>query len=373
MCIIMVKPKGVLLPDKNIFKNCFDNNPDGAGFMYTYKNQVFIKKGYNNVDDIYNDITNVLHKQDTTIVAHFRIGTHGDKKDAKATHPFPISSDYHDLQELNYVTNIGVAHNGIITGYYDTKLPELSDTQLFIRDVLSKLIIVNSEFYTFPVILKMLGKLTNSKLTFLDRFGNYYLVGDFVEKDGIYYSNTTYSYSYYKYYNNYPSIYNNAYNYDDDWDDYSVKNDIKNNIPNKELTYNKSNNTPKPCNDIPFGEPNIYVTLNNGEFAKSKNPLKVGNIFYNYTFKFFKPQGNKKIRFAYLAELYTNDYFTIRTNDSKETIIKITKDNKYYFDYFGNVYAFSANYDDFKLVFDEKLVTKICDFNGKILFKGKEV
>ena len=33
MCIIVYKPAGKRLPSENILKNCFINNPDGAGIM----------------------------------------------------------------------------------------------------------------------------------------------------------------------------------------------------------------------------------------------------------------------------------------------------------------------------------------------------
>ena len=46
MCIIAIKPKDIDLPSKEYLENCFINNDDGAGFMYTENNKVKIYKGY---------------------------------------------------------------------------------------------------------------------------------------------------------------------------------------------------------------------------------------------------------------------------------------------------------------------------------------
>ena len=46
MCIIVVKDKNKPLPKLEYLKNCFENNPDGMGFMYLKNNKVIIDKGY---------------------------------------------------------------------------------------------------------------------------------------------------------------------------------------------------------------------------------------------------------------------------------------------------------------------------------------
>lgn len=42
MCIIVVKEKNKDLPKLSYLENCFDNNPDGMGFMYTDKGKVIM-------------------------------------------------------------------------------------------------------------------------------------------------------------------------------------------------------------------------------------------------------------------------------------------------------------------------------------------
>ena len=44
MCVIVAKEKGIVMPDKNILKTCFNHNPDGAGIMWNQGNAVHIRK-----------------------------------------------------------------------------------------------------------------------------------------------------------------------------------------------------------------------------------------------------------------------------------------------------------------------------------------
>ena len=46
MCIIVAKKKGLELPTKEILRNCFNYNSDGAGLMFNDGKQVFIEKGF---------------------------------------------------------------------------------------------------------------------------------------------------------------------------------------------------------------------------------------------------------------------------------------------------------------------------------------
>lgn len=239
MCIIVSKEKGVKLPTKKILENCFNRNSDGAGFMYVKNNQVMIDKGYMTFEDFYKRLKE-LKKEfgndliDKALVMHFRIGTHGNN-DKETTHPFPISSNESELRKLKTTTNVGMAHNGIIPyyGYYTL----LSDTQAFIKDYVSIFRDLDKHFYKNDRVMKLIEKTANSKLCFLDNQENIYYLGEFVENEGVKYSNETYksyTYSYYNWYNTNATTDTNKntdiskklndYNYDDlyyyDDDDY---------------------------------------------------------------------------------------------------------------------------------------------------------
>ena len=208
MCIIVAKEKGKKLPTKRIIETCFRNNSDGAGLMYVKDNQVIIDKGYMNFNDFYNRIKELKREfasdlTDRAIVFHFRIGTSGEN-DKQTTHPFPISKNEKDLRALKITTNVGMVHNGIISGYtYDSTL---SDTQTFIRDYVSVFKELDKKFYKNDRVMQLLKETANSKLCFLDNKENIYYLGEFIKDNDIVYSNSTYKTDRYSYnwgWNNY--------------------------------------------------------------------------------------------------------------------------------------------------------------------------
>lgn len=228
MCIIAVKKIGIDLPNDNVFRNCFYNNDDGAGFMYNKDGKVIIKKGYMNFTDFKTALDDSLKEikdvKNTGMVFHFRITTQGGTKPQNC-HPFPISNRDIDLQATYFETDLGIAHNGIIDltsghnyGKYDYTLKKyvkkdthLSDTQLFIRDYLYGIYKLNNRFYDSEDGLDLVEKLIDSKMAFLNPDGEIKTVGVFNENKGMLYSNYTYSYSTYR---------SSRYVYGSMWDDY---------------------------------------------------------------------------------------------------------------------------------------------------------
>lgn len=193
MCVILYKPNNVRMPDKAVLKTCYDNNPDGAGYMYSKDNNVFIKKGFMTFNEFYKSLkaTKKLWNN-TPFVIHFRISTQAGVN-KECTHPFPLSSNMNDLKKLSYKSNIGIAHNGIIdlTSNYYKKDIKHSDTMEFITDYLS-LIIDNINYYKNNKTLELIERLCGSKLAILDRCGHCELIGNFENVDGCYFSNSSY-------------------------------------------------------------------------------------------------------------------------------------------------------------------------------------
>lgn len=211
MCIILYKPQGIKLPNKQVLETCFHNNPDGAGFMFNYKGQVHIRKGFMDFSSFEENLKATLKYIDevkTPMVLHFRITTQGGTNQA-CTHPFPLSRNMSDLRQLQCVSEIGVAHNGIISltteyggGYYgyssyQAKKIDYSDTMKFITDYLS-LIIKTPKYYKDDDTLELIERLADSKLAILDSNGHCELIGHFIKDDGIYYSNESYKPRVYK-------------------------------------------------------------------------------------------------------------------------------------------------------------------------------
>ena len=212
MCIIVAKDKFTKLPKEEYLKNCFENNPDGAGFMYVDStNNVVIDKGYMTYKSFlkrykklcrkYNDFMN------KGLVMHFRIGTAGANS-RENTHPYPITYDKDILHKTYYRTKLGMAHNGIISQYNPASHDKTTnDTQNFIIKYLYPLYKHYPKFYKNKYIMEGLEDITGSKLAFLDKYDNIYLVGKFEEdSEGVKYSNS-----------NYLPYEHSKYWYDNDW------------------------------------------------------------------------------------------------------------------------------------------------------------
>ncbi len=194
MCIIVAKNKGYDLPKKSLLQNCYISNPDGAGIMYTKNNKVVIDKGYMNFNSLWKRLEKLKTEIDiknTPIVLHFRIGTSG-AFDKSNTHPFELTNQNNKLLKLKNSVDIGIAHNGIITAYEDSNDFTLNDTQLFIKKFLYPIYKIDNNFYNNKQIQEIIKTVTNSKFAFLTSKNELILIGDFIEENGIYYSNKTY-------------------------------------------------------------------------------------------------------------------------------------------------------------------------------------
>ena len=199
MCIIAYKPLNVAFPEEYILKTCFDNNDDGAGFMYVHGGEVHIKKGYETFEAFMNALNKAraLTGDKVPYVMHFRIATQGYEK--TMTHPFPLSSNMNNLKRLRTKCSIGVAHNGILDITSDGA-KTYSDTMKFITDYLSN-IIQSYDWYKNKRTKKLIEYLIEgSRLAILDAHSHCELMGKGWECDnGIYYSNHSWAYKKYSY------------------------------------------------------------------------------------------------------------------------------------------------------------------------------
>jgi hypothetical protein len=183
MCIVIYKKSGVAMPNRDVMKICFENNPDGAGYMYKAGDRIMIKKGYMVFDDFYNAISRENFGIDDEVGIHFRIGTGGGNIPAN-THPFPISNDIKNLQSLQCKAKKAIMHNGII----GRPEGDLSDTMVYVRDILSGLM----PYIKYKKILKAIESTTQgSRLLIFDQDA-VYLTGDWIDDHGLMYSNSGY-------------------------------------------------------------------------------------------------------------------------------------------------------------------------------------
>ena len=191
MCIIAIKTKGIELPDEKTLINMWYRNPDGAGFMFAKDGKVHIEKGFMEYQDFRDRLTmldNMYKLKNLPLIMHFRITTHGGTKPENC-HPFPVTDSIGMLKKLIVTTSLGVAHNGII----DIKPREgISDTMEYIATQLAPLHRGVPEFYKNKDLMKMVSNAIESKMAFLTGKGEIYTIGNFVEDNGMKYSNYSY-------------------------------------------------------------------------------------------------------------------------------------------------------------------------------------
>ena len=204
MCVIIAKKKDDRLPTIDELKNCYTRNPDGAGFMYTRDGVVVIDKGYMTMESFINRYMHLLNRyndfKNKALVIHCRIGTAGTNS-KQNTHPYPVTSSIKKLHKTYSTCKLGIAHNGIIHDYNPSKdcTLDVNDTQLFISTFLSSLYNNFSKFYHNQHILDAIEYISGSKFAILNGEDELVTIGDFIEKDGLLFSNTSYlpTYTYY--------------------------------------------------------------------------------------------------------------------------------------------------------------------------------
>jgi len=69
MCVIIVKPSGEEMPDETTLWQCWQVNPDGAGYMYQHNDKVVVSKGYMHLGDLEIALEEISHiVKNTTLV-----------------------------------------------------------------------------------------------------------------------------------------------------------------------------------------------------------------------------------------------------------------------------------------------------------------
>ena len=189
MCIIVYKAADITPPDRSTLKTCWDNNPDGAGYVFWSfeKGTWEIRKGFMKFDDFYTDFEAQKFTSKDVFILHFRIGTAG-LKDGGNTHPFPLCNDTDQMRVCYQNAAELVFHNGVI-GVGEAIA---SDTMCFIRDYLEPLWRYSQYDKDLDRVLEKVLEVTKSKWVILtEKELKFYGNGWIIEK-GIKYSNSSY-------------------------------------------------------------------------------------------------------------------------------------------------------------------------------------
>lgn len=201
MCLIVCKPEGVAMPSLFQLDNWFSTHPDGMGLAFPDASGFMriLKGGMTTTDmrlilDSAEEYIKPCSFIDMDIVFHFRQATEGSVC-AGNTHPYPITEDATALQAQNVLTDIALAHNGIIWDYstYTNKkwvfnmTAAKTDTQSFIEEHLVGL----GKTIWNKSVQELIAAYTDSKFALLSKRG-ITLIGDFVKDGGLMFSNGSY-------------------------------------------------------------------------------------------------------------------------------------------------------------------------------------
>lgn len=190
MCVIIMKPAGVALPDYETFDACFDTNPDGFGMCWSDGNTVTLDKGYMGKQSAWLAMNKV--QPEHAAIFHFRIST-GGLVDSGACHPYPVTNNANQLRQL-YMKNLpyAVAHNGVIGKGGSV----LNDTQLWIQHELVRCM---GTTHITEMFLDASAKDHHSRFVILYGDGSYHLAGDWTKHGELYFSNMLWDWDYYSY------------------------------------------------------------------------------------------------------------------------------------------------------------------------------
>lgn len=215
MCIIAAKPAGAKMPSRDTIRTMWAGNPDGAGVMYAQDGKVRIDKGFMALSDLEAHLDKLERSLDLTatgVVLHFRITTHGGTCPENC-HPFPLTDSLARLRMTHTSTTVGIAHNGVIP--ITPRDQKTSDTMEYIASQLAPLGRALPGFWKNPDAMTMIQNAIHSRMVFLTGDGELYMTGDFVEHDGVFYSNRSFE----GYGRRYAPIY--SWGGWDDWDSYA--------------------------------------------------------------------------------------------------------------------------------------------------------
>lgn len=177
MCIAIFTPKEKQL-SKNIIKNCWRHNSDGAGFMYSKDGILKVHKEMESVKSFYGAYLQAKEEApESPFVLHFRIATHG-KINTINCHPIRV------------FPNLGFVHNGML----DCELSDrYSDTIIFKNTILKGL---PRGFHRNKAILSFIETYIgwDNKLIFMDNRGRVSIVNgeEGIWKDDCWFSNNSF-------------------------------------------------------------------------------------------------------------------------------------------------------------------------------------
>ena len=187
MCVICVSSKGASQPSEEMIRKMFNANPHSAGYMYARAGKVVIHKGYKSVEELMIDLDYENFTESDVVIYHFRISTQANR--TEMSQPFPITRDIEELEALDTVADMGLAHNGILSQTSNGD-KELSDTAIYIRRFIA------GREITDEFVRNLAEDTVGNRLAILEGNGEFHLTGSWTYENGLYFSNENWKHSY---------------------------------------------------------------------------------------------------------------------------------------------------------------------------------
>ena len=190
MCIIVYKPAGIELPGKETLRECWDNNPHGAGLMWSDGERVNLQKGYMSWEDFeaaLDEVTKGIDVTSTPMALHFRIATHGAIVPG-CCHPFAVKDSFDRMRQTAISAEVGFMHNGTLSGLETDD--ETSDSMAFAKTVLVPLKAMCEDFMSDKRAVRIIENSSQgSRFLLMAKDGAVRTFGRWVEEGGVLYSN----------------------------------------------------------------------------------------------------------------------------------------------------------------------------------------
>lgn len=179
MCIAILQTQSRKKPlKKKMMETCWENNPDGMGFVYNKDNSLFYFHELEDFDTFYDVYRSCrLENPESIFLIHFRWATHGGNR-VELCHPFFVSDE------------VAFIHNGVLD--VDGIPKSESDTSWFNKSILQKL---PDGWYDNDGIFSLIESFADaSKLAFIRHDGTYRIVNEELGHwvSGVWFSNKGY-------------------------------------------------------------------------------------------------------------------------------------------------------------------------------------
>ncbi len=176
MCIIAIKYAGVKRPTKEQFEAMCTANPDGFGYMTWSKKKGLQVRKTMDAEQFQKWVEKIPDSQ--PVVYHARIATHGSVS-VRNCHPF-LSDD----------KQWAFAHNGIL---HIQNERDKTDSETFFRSIALPMLRAGykpNDKGDFDAMVSTI--IDGSKFAFMDGNGRIYTYGNYIEDNGLLFSNSSY-------------------------------------------------------------------------------------------------------------------------------------------------------------------------------------